>query len=290
MNCRHWKKWSPFFLIMTLALQGAAWAGSTTTVNITSSGQTREFISYVPSSYDPATPTPLLFMMHGLLSSAASAAAPNGPYRWQTLADQEGFIVLFPNSYQDDSWDMNQADANFVRDMIDWSIKNYNIRTSHIFTTGHSMGGFFSYYIAVQLRNDLHPVAAFAEHSGGLFFNLWPTPVPFDSSDLAGLLIHSSGDSVVPYSASEALHNRLLAADHTSQLITLPANRDHNWDRSLNETQWDFFLANAQPDRTPEVPLFSGGFQLMLACTILCSSFWFFSRNRSHQLKQSSTI
>jgi len=237
------------FLIASLSQ-----AATTTTVDIQSAGRSRQFIAYVPTSYDPATPTPLLFMMHGLLSSAADAARPFGPYRWQDLAEQEGFIVLFPNSYQDDSWDMNSADANFVRDMISWSIENYNIKTTHIFSTGHSMGAFFSYYAATQLRNDTHPISVFAGHSGGIVAGLWPTVVPSSPPQLRGMLLHSPADSVVPYSWSSDLHNTLLNRGHISELVTLADSLDHNWDRSYNSVQWDFFLAQAPADPAPPPP------------------------------------
>jgi len=252
--------------LVTFSYTAASFAGTTTNVNITSSGQTRQFIAYVPDSYDASTPTPLLFMMHGLTSSASAAANPNGPYRWQNLADQEDFIVLFPNSYQDDSWDMNTADANFVRDMITWSINNYNIRTTHIFSTGHSMGAFFSYYVAVHLRNDPNRISVFAEFAGGLLSGFWPTPVPGSATQLKGLLLHSSGDSIVPYAASQALDSALVNQGHLSQLITLPAGLGHNWDRNYNQTQWDFFMANA-PSPAP-VPMMrpAGIFSLVGLC------------------------
>ena len=241
------KRRAIFFILILIGSiwAQASFAGSTTTVEITSSGQQRQFIVYVPDSYDASTPTPLLFMMHGLTSSAAEAANPNGRYRWQDLADQENFIVLFPNSYQDDSWDMNAADADFVRDMIAWSMDNYNILTTHIFTTGHSMGGFFSYYTAVALRNDNVNVAAFAEFAGGLIAGFWPTPAPGSDPQLKGLLLHSSADSIVPYQSSVNLDNALKNAGHQSELLTLPAGLDHNWSRNYNQTQWDFFMANA---------------------------------------------
>ena len=250
------KRRSLFFILILI---GSTWAqavfaGTTTTVDITSSGQQRQFIAYVPDSYDASTPTPLLFMMHGLTSSAAEAANPNGRYRWQDLAEQEGFIVLFPNSYQDDSWDMNSADANFVRDMISWSIENYNIKTTHIFSTGHSMGAFFSYYAATQLRNDTHPISVFAGHSGGIVAGLWPTVVPSSPPQLRGMLLHSPADSVVPYSWSSDLHNTLLNRGHISELVTLADSLDHNWDRSYNSVQWDFFLAQAPADPAPPPP------------------------------------
>lgn len=255
-------------LLITSSVTQISFAGTTTTVDLASSGQQRQFIAYVPDSYDASTPTPLLFMMHGLLSSAASASNPNGPYRWQDLADQENFIVLFPNSYQDDSWDMNSADRDFIRDMISWSISHYNIRKTHIFTTGHSMGAFFSYFIAVQLRNDINKIAAFAEFAGGLAFGFWPTTVPGSTPQLKGLLLHSPGDSIVPYSTSAALDNALLTAGHLSQFITLSSGLDHSWDRNYNRTQWDFFMANASSPTPVPVPAMTpvGVLSLMVLC------------------------
>ena len=248
-----------WILLASLLVASGPQAATTTTVDIQSAGRSRQFIAYVPTSYDPSEPAPLLFMMHGLLSSAADAARPAGPYRWQTLAEQETFIVLFPNSYQDDSWDMNSADADFVRDMISWSIENYNIKTTHIFSTGHSMGAFFSYFAATQLRNDLHPISVFAAHSGGIVGGFWPTSVPSSPPRLQGMLLHSPGDSVVPYSWSTDLHNALLNRGHVSELVTLANGLDHNWDRSYNTTQWDFFLAQAPVDPPPPPPVPSTG-------------------------------
>ena len=123
---------------------------------------------------------------------------------------------------------MNTADADFVRDMIAWSIDNYNIRTTHIFSTGHSMAAFFSYYVAVNLRNDLNKISVFAEFSGGLIAGLWPTPVPDSTTQLKALLLHSSGDSVVSDSKSVVLDSALVSQGRLSQLITLPAGLDHN--------------------------------------------------------------
>ncbi|MCH2185797.1 alpha/beta hydrolase-fold protein [Myxococcota bacterium] len=243
-----------YALPLSLLVASLAQAATTTTIDIQSAGRSRQFIAYVPTSYDPAKPTPLLFMMHGLLSSASIAARPFGPYRWQTLAEQESFIVLFPNSYQDDSWDMNSADANFVRDMISWSIENYNIKRTHIFSTGHSMGAFFSYYVATQLRNDLNPISVFAAHSGGIVSGLWPTTVPSSPPQLRGMILHSPADSVVPYSWSTDLHSALLDKGHVSELVTLANSLDHNWDRASNATQWEFFLAQAPLDPAPPPP------------------------------------
>ena len=169
----------------------------------------RTFGYYVPESYDPSTPTPLLFMFHGAggnSSEQSGGSAENGYYGWQTSAHENGFIVLFPESSgYFKTWDLggggSSSDLSFVDDMIDWASTNYNISTSQIFTTGHSWGAYFSYYVATFRSDD---IAAFGAHSGGLggaFFlgNTPPVPTgPNPTPSLNGIVLHAVDDGLFP--------------------------------------------------------------------------------------------
>ena len=89
----------------------------------------RNFGYYVPDSYDPSTPTPLLFMFHGMGgdgSEQSGGSTENSYYGWQTTAHQNGFIVLFPESLgYFKTWDLggggSSSDLSFVDDMIGWA-------------------------------------------------------------------------------------------------------------------------------------------------------------------------
>jgi poly(3-hydroxybutyrate) depolymerase len=144
-------------------------------------------------------------------------------------------------------WDVNMGsgdsqDLDFVTGIITWVSANYNCRASHVFTTGHSYGAYFSYYAAVHLCDD---IAAFGEHSGGLVSNVWPTAVPTGDPKVSGILLHSTGDGVVPYASSQNLHAGLQSNGHISVFITLAVGLGHNWDKSYNQTQWDFLMSHA---------------------------------------------
>ena len=52
---------------------------------IVSSGQTREYLLYVPASYDRTKPTPLVISMHG---GAMWPAAQREISEWNTVAEQ----------------------------------------------------------------------------------------------------------------------------------------------------------------------------------------------------------
>ena len=60
---------------------------------IKSSGQTRKFLVYIPDSYDPEQPTPLVISIHGFVQWPAHQQSMTG---WNKLADENGFIVVYP--------------------------------------------------------------------------------------------------------------------------------------------------------------------------------------------------
>ena len=65
----------------------------TTGTIVTSAGQTREYVLHVPKRYDGSKPVPLVISIHG---------ADNWPSfqmelsQWNPVADEEGFIVVYP--------------------------------------------------------------------------------------------------------------------------------------------------------------------------------------------------
>ena len=246
----------------------------------------RNFGYYVPESYDPSTPTPLLFMFHGMggdSSEQSGGSAENGYYGWQTSAHENGFIVLFPESLGFlKTWDLggggSSSDLSFVDDMIGWASTNYNISTSQIFTTGHSWGAYFSYYVATYRSDD---IAAFGAHSGGLggAFFLGTTPSvptgPSPTPALNGIVLHAVDDGIVSYSNSQNLYDGLLANGHNvyddgignDGIIEVdgwgPDN--HRYRKQHNQTQWNFFLSVApDPVTSNQPPEFNQPLDLVL--------------------------
>ncbi len=246
----------------------------------------RTFGYYVPESYDPSTPTPLLFMFHGAggnSSEQSGGSAENGYYGWQTSAHENGFIVLFPESSGFfKTWNLgaggSSSDLSFVDDMVDWATSNYNISTSQIFTTGHSWGAYFSYYVATFRSDD---IAAFGAHSGGLggTFFLGNTPSvptgPNPTPTLNGIVLHAVDDGIVPYSNSQNLYDDLVANGHNVYNDGIGADGiievdgwgpdNHRYRKQHNQTQWDFFLSVApDPVTSNQPPEFNQPLDLVL--------------------------
>ena len=59
-----------------------------------SSGEKRDYLLYVPKSYDRSRPTPLVISMHG---AGLWGAAQMETSQWNNLADSHGFIVVYPS-------------------------------------------------------------------------------------------------------------------------------------------------------------------------------------------------
>ena len=61
--------------------------------SLVSSSEMRDYLVYVPRSYDPSKPAPLVISMHGAMNWPSFQMALSN---WNALADQRGFIVVYP--------------------------------------------------------------------------------------------------------------------------------------------------------------------------------------------------
>ena len=168
-----------------------------------SSGVKREYLLIVPESYDPATPTPLVISLHGFAEWPAHQAQISG---WDHLAEQEGFIVVFPSgtgfpkrwSAHGQELDSHDPliDVTFISDLIDKLELEYNIDQSRIFVNGLSNGGGMSYLLACALSES---IAAFGGVAGAYMLPgdqcILSRPVPV-------IAFHGTADRIVPYNGT----------------------------------------------------------------------------------------
>ena len=61
--------------------------------SIVSSGEKREYLLYVPKSYDSTRPTPLVISLHGGAGWPVMQRDLSG---WNRLAESHGFVVVYP--------------------------------------------------------------------------------------------------------------------------------------------------------------------------------------------------
>ncbi|MEO0339987.1 MAG: PHB depolymerase family esterase [Bacteroidota bacterium] len=167
-------------------------------------GRSRDYIIYLPESYDGYTPVPLLFNFHGFLGSAKEQLE-RGDMR--PIADTANFILVYPQGSrligQVTHWNSGNFpnssvdDVGFISDLIDHLLTKYNIDPNRIYACGKSNGGFFSFTLACQLSERIAAVGSVAGTMSKVTLKdctpSHPTPV---------ITIHSTTDPRVSYDQS----------------------------------------------------------------------------------------
>lgn len=173
-----------------------------------STGRSRSWIVYAPSTYDPAQPTPVVVLLHGRPGNSGGMALMTG---MNDVAENHNFIVVYPDGI-DNEWNaqfdlsardislsgrrstLPQDDVGFLQTLMSDIAIDFNIDRSRLYLGGFSNGGFMTYRMACSAGDTF---AAFAAVSGNLYTELGdycrrsnPTPL---------LIMHGTADPSVPY-------------------------------------------------------------------------------------------
>jgi polyhydroxybutyrate depolymerase len=194
------------FFLFLLLLPFFSRAQQTINYSILVDSVQREFILYVPDSYDGTTSVPLVFSFHGL---GGNAQAQMEDHDFRPVADTAGFIVAHPLgapiigpglrgwNFGDDSL---PDDVLFTSEMIDTIATDFNINLERVYACGMSFGGFFSVFLAGQLSDKIASIASVA----GTVLNNVPDSLISPNRPIAFLEIHGTNDTNVPYSGNQA--------------------------------------------------------------------------------------
>ena len=128
-----------------------------------SSGQRREYLLYVPRSYNPAKPAPLIISMHG---AGGWPVLQMELTEWNKLADREGFIVVYPSGLGGAGprvWHVGQnpgltKDVRYISELIDKLEASYRIDPARIYANGFSNGGGMAFVLSCTLADRIAAV------------------------------------------------------------------------------------------------------------------------------------
>lgn len=162
--------------------------------SIVSAGEKREYLLYVPKSYDASRPTPLVISMHGAGGWPVIQRDVSG---WNRLADGHGLIVAYPAGLGK-VWRVSRGpglgkDVRFISDLIDKLEKTYNVDPTRIYANGLSNGGGMAFVLSCTLSDRIAAVGMVA--AAQTLPQSWcadPRPVPM-------IAFHGTADPIVPY-------------------------------------------------------------------------------------------
>lgn len=186
-------------LPLTALLVAFVWISALDETNgaLDSSGETREYLLHVPESYDPAEPVPLVISLH---AGYAWPAHQMNLSHWNRLADEDGFIVVYPSATGFPSmWhtfragDGLERDVRFISDLIDTLRTEYRIDPERIYANGMSNGGGMAFALACELPDRIAAVGLVAPAQA--LPSDWcaaTRPVPM-------MAFHGTADGLVPY-------------------------------------------------------------------------------------------
>jgi polyhydroxybutyrate depolymerase len=166
----------------------------------------RTFKYHFPSTPGRAASLPLVIVLHGRGGNGESMIRLTRN-RFNTLADRDGFIVVYPDGIElnwndgrmdeeanDKAHRDNIDDVGFISDLIDLFIRDQNADPERIYITGISNGAIMSYRLACELTGK---ITAIAPVDGNIPVRIFPDCSP--SGPISVLAINNTNDPLVPY-------------------------------------------------------------------------------------------
>ena len=134
---------------------------------IVSAGLKREYLLYVPRSYDRTTPSPLVISLHG---GALWGAAQQEISQWNRVAESQGFIVVYPSglggggprAWRAGGGPGSMRDVRFISELIDTLRASYKIDPTRIYADGLSNGAGMAFLLSCTLSDRIAAVGLVA--------------------------------------------------------------------------------------------------------------------------------
>jgi polyhydroxybutyrate depolymerase len=183
-------------------------------------GGDRPATVFVPSSYDPATPAPLLVLLHGY---SATGALQELFFNFEAMAEERGFLYVYPDGLIDANdenfWNATDACCGFVGPEVDDSAyliglvdeisEKFSVDPKRVYFAGHSNGGFMSHRMACDHADR---VAAIMSLAGAT----WADPAQCQPSEPVSVVqVHGTADDVIFYEGGDLFGNEYPSAAET---------------------------------------------------------------------------
>jgi len=175
--------------------------------SIMHNGRVRDFLIHLPENFNSFKTYPLVIALHGG-NGKAKRFNRSTRYRFNELADEENFIVVYPQGI-DRSWNdhkdrnsfgkarkENVDDVGYISKLIDHLINKYQADPQRVFACGISNGGLMSATLAAKLPDKILAIGMVSSNFSKVYLEEMednpPAPFPI-------IIIHGTEDPIFPY-------------------------------------------------------------------------------------------
>jgi polyhydroxybutyrate depolymerase len=206
-----------YILIISCLINVALFSGCISSEGeyIMHDGRKRTYKVHHPTGYNSLEKYPLIIVLHGGMGNSEHIEGVTG---MSEKADEEGFIVVYPNGTSLSglhtwnagfccgyAYETDVDDVGFIRALIEKLDKTLQIDTERIFVTGFSNGGMLTYRIGSELSDIIAAIAPVAAAIGGRATEespLWTIPNP--EYPVPVITFMGMEDTAVPYEGGES--------------------------------------------------------------------------------------
>lgn len=210
---------------------------NTNAQTIVHDGLNREYVLYIPNSYDGTSSIPLMLNFHGFGGSASEYMLEAD---MRSIAESDTFILVYPQGSCVDGtshWNAcpnggdNKSTADdfgFIEALINQITSSHNVDLERVYASGYSNGGMMAYGLA-NYKSEL--IAAVASVSGSMLDCIGPTSHPMPVVHL-----HGTSDGVLPYNGSNDWSSAQSTLDHWISFNNTTTNPTVTIDNSSGTT------------------------------------------------------
>jgi predicted peptidase len=200
-----------------------------------------KYLLFIPDGYRSSDPKrwPLIMYLHGGSRRGDDIEKLREPgFGLTALVEQNKsfpFIVLSPQCPEGEYW----TDTEALIALLDEVENKYQVDPARVYLTGHSMGGFGTWYLAYK-----HPerFTAIAPMSAPFTVTAWAARL----KDMPIWAFHGANDSLVPIAGSKELIDALRSLGNDVRFTVLPG-RDHDiLDVYKNQALYGWFLEHVR--------------------------------------------
>jgi len=201
---------------------------------ITSKGKKRAYYLFVPEKLSPATPSPLIVLLHGSGRNGISLVE-----KWKDLAKKEKVIVVGPDALDSQGWNIPGDGPDFVHELVEALKARYPVNARRVYLFGHSAGAGQALYLSL-LESEYF--AATAVHAGALHGSQDTQLIERAKRKIPIAIFVGTNDSFFPLPIVRATRDALNAKGFNSELTEIKGHTHWYYDRApeINRSAWEF--------------------------------------------------